>query len=589
MKNNLLLNVRMFATATFMAVSGIAAQAQFELDWVHDYDVANNAYLDVVATGVDGSNNYYVISNYEYTVDVDFGVGVTQFSPSNYSSMFIAKYNSAGTLLWGKKIGTQDANVFAVGAQVDATGNVYITGATGTEPGVFVDFDPGPGTLNLTLGTSSYRFMWVLKLTSAGDFAWVRELRSETSTSNTGVAPSGIGVDNDGNVFVTGLWDSDLNFTNSPGNVSLSSGAFEASAFVAKYNASGVFQWAKKFTQSTTYPAGISYRINRVVPHTSGLYLLGNYAGKVDLDPGPGFDTTALQPLPYACVVKLDLSGNYLWAKRFIGDGNGAQSYVAAAKVDNNGNLAFSLSYTAGLDVDFGPGTNILQSVNESSDILIGQFSSNGTLNWYKTIGNPNYESISALDFDNMGNIYLTGAFNDTLDFDPGAGVEEIVAEGNYDSFILKLTNSGNFEWVRTWGGSEYDGVHSMQVAPAGDIIICGLYTSTDMEFDPFRGGFSESWTYLMKLKPATSSINESDANGTFSVFPNPATSDINISGIEAGSRIRVLDISGKLILDKISTNETFNINTNGLANGVYVIQVATKNHTSQKKVVVNK
>jgi hypothetical protein len=59
-------------------------------------------------------------------------------------------------------------------------------------------------------------------------------------------------------------------------------------------------------------------------------------------------------------------------------------------------------------------------------------------------------------------------------------------------------------------------------------------------------------------------------------VFPNPAENSINISGIQlenGKAQLRLTDIYGKLILEKTVTTTTSALETNQLANGVYLIQ----------------
>lgn len=192
------------------------------------------------------------------------------------------------------------------------------------------------------------------------------------------------------------------------------------------------------------------------------------------------------------------------------------------------------------------------------------------------------------MDLDELGSVFFVGTFEDTVDFDPGAGTEIMSAEALYDNFLLKLDNTGDFDYVRTWGGDGYDEPYTMLFDAAGDILISGYYTSTDMEFDPFRGGFSESWTYLMKLSVPNISVNEMEAEADFAVFPVPADQFVTVSGIESGSLIRVIDIKGKEVFNQNVNAETVQISTGTLANGLYVVKIESANFKGQKKIMVN-
>ena len=56
---------------------------------------------------------------------------------------------------------------------------------------------------------------------------------------------------------------------------------------------------------------------------------------------------------------------------------------------------------------------------------------------------------------DSSGNIYTTGLFQGTVDFDPGAGTANLTSNGLHDVFVLKLNSSGNYVWAKSFGGDE--------------------------------------------------------------------------------------------------------------------------------------
>jgi len=586
MKHKLLFTFRTALFSALAVFSVVLVHAQYELDWNYDYTVRDDVYLEIVGTGIDAANNYYVVSNYFDTVDVDLGSGVTEFAPSNQSSMFVAKYNSSGGLIWGKKLGINDANVIGRKMTVDAAGNIYMVGVTGTEPGVLVDFDPGPNSANLSIGTSAYRFMWVLKWDTDGNFSWVKDIRTETSTINTGVRAYGIAVDSDGNVYVTGAWDRDLNF-GPPSNFSMTSGASKVSSFLAKYNASGTFQWAKKYEQSWAYPASLSGNFNHIQIHSSGIYLSGYFAGNIDFNPESGFDTLAspVQDLT-AFAAKMDLNGNYLWANKFLPVGS-SYSYVTDTHLDASGNIYLGGMFEGTVDFDPTAGSN--EILSNERDVFVAKISSAGSVNWIKDFGGSGTDQVKAVALDDLGNLLVAGDFTDTADFDPGSGVENLISEASYDSYLLKLDNNGDFDWVRSWGGDGFETLWTMDFDAEGNILICGSYTSTDMEFDPFRGGVATSKTYLMKLSEPDMSLSEVENDQDFSVFPVPANQFFTISGIPEGALIRVIDINGKIIIDQTAQSDIVQISTDGLANGMYVVRIESANFKGQKKIMINR
>lgn len=58
---------------------------------------------------------------------------------------------------------------------------------------------------------------------------------------------------------------------------------------------------------------------------------------------------------------------------------------------------------------------------------------------------------------DSQGNIYITGDFKGTVDFDPGPNTHLLISAGIYDVFVLKLDPAGNFLWAKSMGGPNTD------------------------------------------------------------------------------------------------------------------------------------
>ena len=57
------------------------------------------------------------------------------------------------------------------------------------------------------------------------------------------------------------------------------------------------------------------------------------------------------------------------------------------------------------------------------------------------------------VDAEGNGDLVLTGVYQGTVDFDPGVDVFDLTSQGDFDRFIVKLTDSGNFVWAKTMGG----------------------------------------------------------------------------------------------------------------------------------------
>src|SRR5690606_26678071 len=104
--------------------------------------------------------------------------------------------------------------------------------------------------------------------------------------------------------------------------------------------------------------------------------------------------------------------------------------------------------------VDFDPGNGVFNLTSaDFEDIFISKLDANGNFVWAKRIGGTGSDFGYAISIDNNGNIYTTGAFMGTADFDPGTGSYTMSSSGFFDAFILKLDANGNFVWAKQFSG----------------------------------------------------------------------------------------------------------------------------------------
>ena len=91
---------------------------------------------------------------------------------------------------------------------------------------------------------------------------------------------------------------------------------------------------------------------------------------------------------------------------------------------------------------------------------------------------------------DDLGNVYTTGRFTGSIDFDPGAGTAILTSAGAQDTYITKVDAGGNLVWARRVGGT--DDVYSFDLSAdeAGNVYVTGAFRGT-ADFDPMSGGKS--------------------------------------------------------------------------------------------------
>jgi len=177
-------------------------------------------------------------------------------------------------------------------------------------------------------------------------------------------------------------------------------------------------------------------------------------------------------------------SPSFEWA---LGFGGTSSEWGNNITSDNQGNVYVIGHFSETIDFDPGPGTTNLTSANVLRDIFIQKLDSAGNLVWVKQLGGLNSDHGSSIEVDGSGNVYLTGYFGGTVDFDPGPGVTSLTSMGSDDIFIEKLDPSGNLLWVKQIGGTQDDGAFSLDIDGDNNVYVAGYFRNT-VDFDPNVG-----------------------------------------------------------------------------------------------------
>jgi hypothetical protein len=347
----------------------------------------------------------------------------------------------------------------------------------------------------------------------------------EYAVALDGTLPS-MALDDSRDVYIAG------NFYGTVGNKLTSAG--RSDVIIQRLNSAGEVVWAKSMGgPSLDAPSAVA------LDSTDSLYVTGRFRATADFDPGPGQANLTAVGTDDIFVVKLDTSGQLIWARAIGGEGK-VESYDIA--VDASGNAYITGDFEDTADFDPGPGTAELTSVDDT-DIFVCKLNSSGDFVWAKrlggdsldrayeiTVGPSNYvyfcgqmNSVGARIFtakmnavgdvlwssspgqlskndaygwafglavDDSGNVYATGSFSGTVEFDPGNGGATFtsVDEGDgSDMFVLKYDTMGQLIWARVIAGPGLERGNSVAVNTEGGVYTTGLFANMT-DFDPGPG-----------------------------------------------------------------------------------------------------
>jgi uncharacterized protein (DUF2249 family) len=498
---------------------------------VGTYTLASNAVYGVYLLKLDALGNFVWAQRIAglgsnaplpaLTLDASGNVFVTggaSFSTSTYTcpyiggvDVFVAKFNSAGSLTWAKSMGGQYDD-YSTSIKVDPLGNVLTTGYYS----YVADFDPGPLSYTLGIAQTNSAGIFTSKLDGSGNFVWAKGIANYSNSNQS----YGLDVDASGNVYTTGLFFNTLDFDPNPSTYTLTSfGTYDI--FVSKIDAAGNFLWAKQMGGSSGEQGNAI-----VVDGAGNVYTTGGYQGTVDFDPGVGTYTLNVGSTG-TFLSKLDAMGNFVWAKKFTG-GNDSGAGLA---IDGLANVYITGSFISTMYFSSLSSGLITLTSNGSQDVFILKIDSASHLINAKSFGSNAGDYGNAIAIDASNNVYTTGSFQSTADFDPDATTYTLSASF-VDAFISKLSISN-----------------------------------------------------------ATSINDYKTTKSMFNIYPNPTNSILNLKLLLFNNEaitIEFTDVLGQVVLSKTITENNTQLNLSTFEKGIYFVTLTSENKTATKKLIIN-
>ena len=439
---------------------GMNAQAP---DWLWAkaiHSIGENKTASMIVDPISG--DIYMAGSIYGTADVDPGPD-TFYITANGS--FVARMDDSGNLVWAKGLDGINARAIELGP---LTGSVFITG----DFYGIVDFDPGVGTYYLDSENSG---IFILRLDESGNFIWAKAMGGPGQDEAFSIALDPF----DGDVCITGWFGGTADFDPGPDTFYLTSvpPSGYLDIFCARLDSAGNFVWAKAMGGADSQ-VGNSIAID---PSSREVCITGWFNGNMDFDPGGGIYLLTPAGLTDVFVVKLDVMGNFIWARSM---GGGDHDWGMDITIDPLGRGDI---YTTGHfyeTADFDPGAGVYNLIPQGIDMFVSKLDGSGNFVWARSMGGPCLTYSHSISIDqNSGDIYTTGSFWCTADFDPESETYNLTSAGESDIFVSRLDEDGHFKWAKSAGGIRYDQGIAIAQNSGDEVYVAGNFTSPEIDF----------------------------------------------------------------------------------------------------------
>jgi len=194
----------------------------------------------------------------------------------------------------------------------------------------------------------------------------------------------------------------------------------------------------------------------------------------------PGKGTKMKHHMGIACWISLAaliagaqspaLAQVHAWSQRFGGTGD---DWARGVTVDGAGNVVIVGGCTS--VTNFGGGDNFTTA--NTRDIFVAKFDASGLHQWSRvfpnSVGNDEGYGVAA---DPSGNVFITGAFFNTVDFGSGSNLN---SAGGGDIFVAKYGADGSYQWSKRFGTTGNEVGYAVAADGSGNVVVTGQFQGT--------------------------------------------------------------------------------------------------------------
>lgn len=514
----------------------------------------NNQFDEIKSVCVDSNKNSYVIGN-TYSTNLPVTPGLINDTASGNYDIYIAKFDSCGTLIWSTYFGDLGYES-AEKMELSNDGNVVFCGYTNsvntpTTPGCFQSSNNGGYDCFITKINPNGTIIWsTLFGKSGGDFAFDLKIDALDNIIIGGTSTS------------TNLYTTLSSFQpNHRGNTD---------AFVARFSKNGLLKWC-------TYYGGNGSEDIHALTVDLNCNIIGvgeSFSSNLHISTGAFQSTNDGSSDTY--IIKLDSNCVRVFSTYIGGSGSD----------DAWGLVCDSLSniYVAGHTTSFDFDTTALayQTIsNGGSDCYITKWSPTGTLMTSTLFGGlQNDNSCRLILFSSNQLLLLSETESQNLPVFPSS--QQSLLSGSYDMYLVSLdANNLSPTWATYFGGSSSEDATDLKIIDKSHIIFCGSSNSTNYPITPssfqptHNSGADGVITKLFIPNSNSTTIFEKTNSSLLEIYPNPFD-DYLIIKSPTSFIVEIKNLFGQIVYS--SKNNRY-ISTKEFKQGVYIVSVNSKSY----------
>jgi uncharacterized delta-60 repeat protein len=390
----------------------------------------------------------------------------TVLTCAGYTDIFIARYNSDGTLVWAKRAGgTSYDNGYGITTLSDdstvVTGVIYGTATF------------GPGEPNETVLTSAGNHdIFIARYNPDGSLAWAKR------AGGAYWEDYGYGITrlSDNSTVVTGMFADSATFGSGEPNEIILTCAGYTDIFIARYNSDGNLAWAKRAGGPTDNNLTFDCGNGITTLSDNSTVVTGVFDGSATFGPGELNQTVLTSAgAEDIFIARYNPDGTLAWAKRAGGNSSDNDMGLAVKTLSDNSTVVTGYFVES---ATFGPG-ELNQTFLTGGGTFIARYSPNGMLSWAKDSGGSNGRGITALS-DNS--TVVTGVFTGTDTFGEGEPNETILTAPNAGIFVARYNPDSTLAWAKRAGGESvdsYDEGYGITALSDYSVVVTGCFADS--------------------------------------------------------------------------------------------------------------